>query len=61
MDCRKLREVLDLYIDHELAPDAMVQANTHIAECNACRRAVEGLSRLRERSEERRVGKECRL
>ena len=48
MDCRKLREVLDLYVDHELAPDAMVQANAHIAECSACRRAVEGLFRLRE-------------
>jgi putative zinc finger protein len=48
MDCKRLREVLDLYVDHELAPDAMVQANAHIAECSACRRAVEGLSRLRE-------------
>jgi len=48
MDCKRLREVLDLYVDHELAPDAFVQANAHITECSACRRAVEGLVRLRE-------------
>ena len=48
MDCKKLREVLDLYVDHELSPDAITQANRHIAECGACRRAVESLCRLRE-------------
>ena len=48
MDCKKLREVLDLYMDHELAPDAIAQANVHIAECGACRRAVDDLRRLRE-------------
>lgn len=48
MDCKKLREVLDLYVDHELAPDAMAQAHVHIAECGACRRAVDDLRRLRE-------------
>lgn len=48
MDCKKLREVLDLYVDHELAPDAIGQANIHIAECGACRRAVDDLRRLRE-------------
>ena len=48
MDCKKLREVLDLYMDHELAPDAIAQANVHIAECGACRRAVDELRRLRD-------------
>ncbi len=48
MDCKKLREVLDAYVDRELSADAMAQADAHIAECGACRRAVEGLCRLRE-------------
>jgi hypothetical protein len=48
MDCKKLREILDLYVDHELAADAIAQANVHIAECGACRRAVDDLRRLRE-------------
>src|SRR5712692_11228185 len=48
MDCKKLREVLDAYVDRELSPDAAAQAEAHIAECGACRRAVEGLARLRQ-------------
>ena len=48
MDCKKLREVLDAYVDRELSADASAQAEAHIAECNACRHAVEGLARLRE-------------
>jgi len=48
MDCKKLREVLDAYVDHELSPDAAAQADAHTAECDTCRRAVEGLARLRE-------------
>ena len=48
MDCKKLREVLDAYVDCELSPDAAAQAEAHIAECGSCRRAVEGLTRLRE-------------
>ncbi len=48
MDCKKLREVLDAYVDRELAPDAAGQAEAHIAECNGCRRAVEALTSLRE-------------
>src|SRR5260370_36714747 len=48
MDCKKLREVLDAYVDRELSVDAAAQAEAHIAECGACRRAVEGLARLRE-------------
>ena len=48
MDCKKLREVLDAYVDRELSPDAAAQAEAHLAECNACRNAVERLARLRE-------------
>jgi len=48
MDCKKLREVLDAYVDRELSPDAATQAEAHIAECNGCRRAAEALSKLRE-------------
>jgi anti-sigma factor (TIGR02949 family) len=48
MDCKKLREVLDAYLDRELSADAAGQAEAHIAECSGCRRAVESLTRLRE-------------
>jgi anti-sigma factor (TIGR02949 family) len=48
MDCKKLREVLDAYVDRELSVDAATQAKAHIAECITCRRAVECLARLRE-------------
>lgn len=47
MDCRRLREVLDLYVDQELAPEAMSAAETHLAECDSCQRAAEQLLRLR--------------
>ena len=47
-DCKKLRELLDAYVDGELSADATAQAEAHIAECDACRRAVENLARLRE-------------
>src|SRR5260370_21423079 len=48
MDCTKLREVLDAYVDRELSADAAARAEGHIAECGACRRVVEGLTKLRE-------------
>ena len=48
MDCKNLREVLDLYVDGELSPVATVQAEAHLAECHACRRAVDGLQGLRQ-------------
>ena len=48
MECKKLREVLDAYVDRELAPDGAAQAEAHIAECNGCRRAVEALTKLRQ-------------
>ncbi len=47
MDCKNLREVLDLYVDGELSPEATVQAEAHLAECQACRRAADRLQGLR--------------
>jgi len=48
MDCQNLREVLDLYVDGELSPEASVQAEAHLAECLACRRAADCLRGLRQ-------------
>ncbi len=48
MDCKNLREILDLYVDGELSPEATVQAEAHLTECNACRRAADGLQGLRQ-------------
>ncbi len=48
MDCKNLREVLDLYVDGELSPEATVQAEAHLAECQACRRAADRLQGLRQ-------------
>ncbi len=48
MDCKNIREILDLYVDGELSPEATVQAEAHLAECHACRNTVAGLNRLRQ-------------
>lgn len=48
MDCKNVREILDLYVDGELSPEAIVQAETHLAECVACKTAVSHLIRLRQ-------------
>ncbi len=48
MDCKNLREVLDLYVDGELSPEATVQAEAHLGECHACRRAADRLQGLRQ-------------
>ncbi len=48
MDCKNLREILDLYVDGELSPEANVQAETHLAECSACRKAANHLQGLRQ-------------
>ena len=47
MDCKNIREILDLYVDGELSPEATVQAETHLAGCDSCRRTVDRLNRLR--------------
>ena len=48
MDCKNLREVMGLYVDGELSLEATVQAEAHLAECHACRRAADGLRGLRQ-------------
>jgi anti-sigma factor RsiW len=46
MDCKEFRELLDLYVDDELSPEAMASASVHSTECESCRRAKAELSRL---------------
>jgi hypothetical protein len=48
MDCRNIREILDLYVDGELSPEARVQAEAHLAECFSCKRALGRLNQLRQ-------------
>ncbi len=48
MDCKDIREILDLYVDGELSPEATVQAEGHLVECVACRTTVARLNRLRQ-------------
>jgi hypothetical protein len=48
MDCKNIREILDLYVDGELSPEATAQAEAHLAECASCRRTVDRLNRLRQ-------------
>jgi hypothetical protein len=48
MDCKNIREILDLYVDRELSPEATVQAEAHLAECVECRNTVARLNRLRQ-------------
>lgn len=38
MTCTQFRDVLDAYIDHELAPDAMAAATAHRSTCASCER-----------------------
>lgn len=47
MDCKEFRETLDLYVDGELAAEAVAAANAHVSECEPCRRAHQELLRLR--------------
>lgn len=47
MDCKELREVLDLYVDTELSAEAAATAELHLDECGSCRLAAEELLRLR--------------
>jgi hypothetical protein len=47
VDCKEFREVLDLYADEELSPDAMTAARLHLAGCASCRAAERELLRLR--------------
>ncbi len=47
MDCKEIRELLDLYVDGELSADAAASASVHLSECASCRRAQEKLLQLR--------------
>ncbi len=46
MDCKEIREVLDLYVDGELSADAASSASAHLNECASCRRVHQDLLRL---------------
>jgi anti-sigma factor RsiW len=46
MDCKEFRELLDLYVDGELAPSAMASASVHSNECQPCRRTQRELAQL---------------
>ena len=47
-DCKQMREVLDLYVDGELSPEATAAARLHLNECTACHQAQRELLLLRE-------------
>ena len=47
MDCKEFRELLDLYVDGELSPEASFAARAHREGCNACSRVEQRLARLR--------------
>ena len=47
MDCKEFREILDLYVDEELSPEAFAAAHIHLSDCHACRRAESTLLKLR--------------
>ena len=40
MTCAQFRDVLDCYLDRELAPDALAAADHHCADCAACGRLL---------------------
>jgi anti-sigma factor RsiW len=46
MDCKEFRELLDLYVDDELSPEATALASVHSTECESCHRAKVELVRL---------------
>src|SRR5258708_6902368 len=47
MDCKEFREILDLYIDDELSPEASTAARLHLKECSRCRKVETELLRVR--------------
>ena len=49
MTCAQFRDVLDCYLDRELAPDAMANAEHHGADCPACRRVIATARELKTR------------
>lgn len=49
MDCKEFRELLDLYFDGELSPEATLAARAHLEECVPCSRAERQLVLLQSR------------
>lgn len=47
MDCKEFRELVDLYMDRELSPEAAVAAREHVADCVACSRVEQQLQQMR--------------
>lgn len=47
MDCKQVREVLDVYVDGELSSSAAAATSLHVAACPACERASSALRQLR--------------
>ena len=48
MDCKEFRQLLDLYVDGELSPEASFSALEHMESCVRCKRAHSQLLFLRE-------------
>src|SRR5712692_9378891 len=48
MDCKQMREAMDLYVDGELSAEATAAAGLHLSECAACRGVERKLLLLRE-------------
>ena len=48
MDCKQMREVMDLYVDGELSAEATAAAGLHLSECAACRGTERKLLLLRQ-------------
>ena len=47
MNCKEFRQLLDLYVDGELSPEASFSALEHMEACVRCKRAQHQLLRLR--------------
>lgn len=47
MECDRMKELIDAYVDRQLPHELAAQVKRHLTECNHCRRAAEGLTRLR--------------
>lgn len=52
MDCRQFREIADLYLDRELAPESQVAADHHLRDCPQCAGVVSHLTGMRTRLRE---------
>ena len=67
MDCREAGKLVNAYIDGSISDAELEQFIAHVRSCQSCMEELEtyftvdyALQALNDRSEERRVGKECR-